>query len=310
VVSKNASVVTGGFGYSGRYIARRLLDAGAEVRTLTNAPDSQSCFGSRVRAIPFSFDDHARLVEALKGAAVLYNTYWVGLNHAKFRQVDAVRNTLALFRAAREAGVQRVVHLSITNPSEDSPLEYFRSKATLEKALMDSGLSYAILRPTVLFGREDVLVNNIAWLLRRFPFFGVFGDGSYRLQPMYVDDMAKLAVEEGLRTENRVVDAIGPETFTYRELVAQIGRIIQKPRPILSVPPAVGHLLGWAVGKIVGDVVITRAEIAGLMAGLLCTNSEPTGETSLTEWARASRETLGVRYASELGRRKDRTTRP
>ena len=137
---------------------------------------------------------------------MLYNTYWVRFNHAKFRQVDAVRNTLALFRAAREAGVQRVVHLSITNPSEDSPLEYFRSKATLEKALMDSGLSYAILRPTVLFGREDVLVNNIAWLLRRFPFFGVFGDGSYRLQPMYVDDMAKLAVEEGLRTDNRVVE--------------------------------------------------------------------------------------------------------
>ncbi len=183
------------------------------------------------------------LLHAMRVWSIADNTYWVRFNHAKFRQVDAVRNTLALFRAAREAGVQRVVHLSITNPSEDSPLEYFRSKATLEKALMDSGLSYAILRPTVLFGREDVLVNNIAWLLRRFPFFGVFGDGSYRLQPMYVDDMAKLAVEEGLRTENRVVDAIGPETFTYRELVAQIGRIIQKPRPILSVPPAVGHLL-------------------------------------------------------------------
>ncbi len=197
---------------------------------------------------------------------------------------------------------------SFTNPSQDSPLEYFRSKATLEKALMESGLSYSILRPTVLFGREDVLVNNIAWLLLRFPFFGVFGDGSYRLQPMYVDDMAKLAVEEGLRTDNRVVDAIGPETFTYRELVAQIGRIIQKPRPISSVPPAMGHLVGWAVGKIVGDVVITRAEIAGLMAGLLCTNSKPTGETSLTEWASAHRDTLGVRYASELGRRKDRTT--
>ena len=307
---KGVSVVTGAFGYSGRYIARRLLDAGVEVRTLTNAPDSQSPFGSRVRAFPFSFDDRPRLVEAMRGATVLYNTYWVRFNHAKFTQADAVRNTLALFQAAREAGVQRVVHLSITNPSQDSPLEYFRGKATLEKALMDSGLSYSILRPAVLFGREDVLVNNIAWLLRRFPFFGVFGDGSYRLQPIYVDDMAKLAVAEGSGSESHVVDAIGPETFTYRELVAQIGRIIQKPRPIVSVPPAVGHLVGWVVGKIVGDVVITRAEIAGLMAGLLCTNSKPTGETSLTEWATANSATLGVRYASELGRRKDRTTRP
>lgn len=309
MADKSVAVVTGAFGYSGRYIARRLLDAGVGVRTLTNAPDSQSPFGSRVRAFPFSFNDHARIVEALRGAAVLYNTYWVRFNHARFRQADAVRNTLALFRAARDAGVQRIVHLSITNPSEDSPLEYFRGKATLERVLKDSGLSYAILRPTVLFGREDVLVNNIAWLLRRFPFFGVFGDGSYRLQPMYVDDMAKLAVEEGLRTGNRVVDAIGPETFTYRELVARIGRIIGKPRPILSVPPSVGHLIGWAVGKAVRDVVITRAEIAGLMAGLLCTDSKPTGETRLTEWATANRETLGVRYASELDRRKNRSTR-
>jgi len=309
MANKSVAVVTGAFGYSGRYITRRLLDEGVEVRTLTNAPDSQSPFEARVRAFPFSFDNHARLVETLRGAAVLYNTYWVRFNHARFRQADAVRNTLALFRAARDAGVRRVVHLSITNPSEDSPLEYFRSKATLEKALKDSGLSYSILRPTVLFGREDVLVNNIAWLLRRFPFFGVFGDGSYRLQPMYVDDMAMLAVEEGLRTEDRIVDAVGPETFTYRELVARIGRIIGKPRPILSVPPSVGHLIGWTVGRVVGDVVITRAEIAGLMAGLLCTNSKPTGETRLTEWATANRDALGVRYASELGRRKDRTTR-
>ncbi len=308
MANKEIADVTGAFGYSGRYIARRLLDAGVEVRTLTNAPDSQSPFGTRVKAFPLSFHDHTRLIEAMRGATSLYNTYWVRFNHARFRQSDAVKNTLALFRAAREAGVQRVVHLSITNPSEDSPLEYFRSKATLEKALVDSGLSHSILRPTVLFGREDVLVNNIAWLLRRFPFFGLFGNGSYRLQPMYVDDIAKLAVEEGQRTENRVVDAIGPETFTYRELVEQIGRAIGKPRPIMSFPPTVGHLVGWMVGKIVGDVVITREEITGLMAGLLCTNSKPAGETSLTEWATTNHETLGLRYASELGRRKDRTT--
>jgi uncharacterized protein YbjT (DUF2867 family) len=309
MASRTVSVVTGAFGYSGRYITRRLLDAGVEVRTLTNAPASQNPFGSRVEAFPFSFDDHGRLVETLRGAAVLYNTYWVRFNNAKSTQADAVRNTHALFRAAREAGVQRVVHLSITNPSDDSPLEYFHSKAMLETALMDSGLSYAILRPTVLFGREDVLVNNIAWLLRRLPFFGVFGDGSYRLQPMYIDDMAKLAVEEGLRTKSRTINAIGPETFTYRELVEQIGCIIGKRRPIVSVSPTTGHLIGWAVGKVVGDVIITRAEIKGLMADLLVTNSEPTGQTRLTEWASANRDTLGMHYASELSRRKNRSTR-
>jgi len=307
---QEVAVVTGAFGYSGQYIARRLLAAGVKVRTLTNAPRSQNPFGSQVKAFRFSFDDRARLVEALEGATVLYNTYWVRFNRSEFKQVDAVQNTRALFRAAREAGVQRVVHTSITNPSADSPLEYFCSKAKLEKALMDSGLSYAILRPAVMFGREDVLVNNIAWLLRKFPFFGVFGDGSYRLQPIFVDDMAKLAVQEGNRRTNCIIDAIGPETFTYRELVAKIGSIIGKPRPIVSIPPALGHLVGKVVGSVVGDVVITRDEITGLMDGLLCTNSKPTGKTSLTEWATANRETLGQRYASELSRRKNRWTRP
>jgi NADH dehydrogenase len=284
------------------------MDARVRVRTLTSAPQRANPFGDDVEVYPYSFDDPARLVDALRGASVLYNTYWIRFNHARFKQADAVENTLTLFDAAHEAGVRRVVHVSITNPSEGSPLEYFSGKARLERALIESGLSYAILRPTVLFGKEDILINNIAWILRRFPVFGVFGDGEYRLQPMFVDDLAKLAVREGGGTQNRTINAIGPETFTYRKLVRRIGEIIGKPRPIVSVPPTVGHLIGVAMGKLLGDVVITRAEIAGLMADLLCTDSPPAGETSLTDWVKAHADTLGVRYASELARRTDRTS--
>lgn len=300
-------VVTGAFGYSGRYIARRLLDSGIEVRTLTNSPDRENTFGGRIESCRFHFDDRARLVDSLRGASVLYNTYWVRFNHAMFKHAVAVENTLELFRAAREAGVQRVVHVSITNPSEDSPLEYFSGKARLERALIESGLSYAILRPTVLFGEQDILINNIAWILRKFPVFGIFGDGEYRLQPIYVDDLAKLAVDEGVERENRIIDAVGPETFTYRELVKVIGRGIGKRRPIVSIPPILGYLVGRVVGRLVGDVVITREEIAGLMGDLLCTNSAPAGETRLTDWIKDHSDGLGIRYASEVARRKDRT---
>ena len=128
---------------------------------------------------------------------MLYNTYWVRFNYGSFSHAAAVENTLALFAAARQAGVGRVVHLSIANPSEDSPLEYFRCKARLERALRESGLSYAILRPTVLFGGQDILINNIAWMLRRLPVLGVFGDGRYRLQPIYVDDLAAWPSSKG-----------------------------------------------------------------------------------------------------------------
>ena len=202
--------------------------------------------------------------------------------------------------------MRRVVHISITNPSEDSSLEYFRGKAVIERELVRSGLSHAIIRPTVLFGQEDILVNNMAWGLRRFPVFPVFGDGRYRLQPIYVDDLAALAVEQGSRDEDCVIDAIGPETLAYRDLVEQIGAIIGKCRPVISVPPALCWLGGMLVGRLVGDVLVTRDEIRGLMAELLYTNSPPVGTIRLTDWARLHADTLGARYKSELARRRNR----
>ncbi len=299
-------VVTGAFGYSGRYIAERLLARGVHVRTLTNSPDRPSPLRGRVDAHPYHFDRPQQLAASLRGAAVLYNTYWVRFNAKDFRHEEAIANTHALFRAAREAGVGRVVHVSITNPSESSPLEYFHGKAVLEQSLRVSGLSYAILRPAVLFGGEDILVNNIAWMLRRFPAFGVFGTGEYRLQPIHVGDFADLALRHGAGTENVTVEAIGPETFTYRQLVEMLGRTIGHPRRIVSIPPALGFLASKAIGLVVGDVVVTRPEIEGLMSGLLCVKAPPAGATRLTEWARAHAATLGVRYASEMARRRDR----
>ncbi|MBU4272345.1 MAG: NAD(P)H-binding protein [Planctomycetes bacterium] len=299
-------VVTGAFGYSGKYIAARLLDAGHEVHTLTNSPDRENPFGGKVRATPFNFDSPERMVEVLRGADALYNTYWVRFNHGDFSHSLAVNNTLKLFSAAKEAGVRRVVHVSISNPSEQSDLEYFRGKARLERELIESGLSCCILRPTVLFGKEDILVNNIAWTLRRLPLFGVFGDGEYRIQPIYVDDLASLAVERAARAENEIIDAIGPETFTFRKLVETIGAIIGRRRPIISVSPTVGYCFAWFLGKLMGDIFLTREEIAGLMRGLLCTQSEPAGRTKLTDWCKEHADTLGRKYSSELARRKNR----
>lgn len=298
--------VTGAFGYSGKYIARRLLAAGRTVITLTNSTDRANEFGGHVPVYPFHFDQPDELARSLVGVEVLYNTYWVRFNHPLFRHADAVHNTLILFDAAKRAGVRRIVHISITNPSEDSPFEYFSAKARLERGLIESGLSYAILRPTVLFGKEDILINNIAWLLRRLPVFGVFGDGNYKLQPIYADDLAALAVRWGAVSENVVLNAIGPETFTYRALVATIGRLIGVHRPVIGVPPLAGYWAGRAVGALTGDVTITREEIAGLMANLLYVETPPTGTTKLTDWIAAHTDTLGRRYTSELARRVDR----
>jgi NADH dehydrogenase len=301
--------VTGAFGFSGRYIAQKLLAKGHSVITLTNSVDRANGFAGRVKAFPFNFDRPAELMASLRNVEVLYNTYWVRFNHRMFKHADAVRNSLVLFDAARKAGVRHIVHISITNPSESSPLEYFSGKARLERALVDSGMSYAILRPAVVFGKEDVLINNIAWVLRHFPVFGVFGDGAYRLQPVYVEDLAELAVHWGERRDNTVIDAIGPETFTYRELVETIGRLIGARRRIVRVPPIVGYWVGRMIGMLAKDVTITREEIEGLMADLLYVKSPPSGVTKLTDWVSLHSETLGRRYTSELARRVDRLAR-
>ncbi len=296
--------VTGAFGFSGRYIARRLLERGHRVATLTNSPGREHPFGDAIEVHPLSFDRPEKLVESLRGVDVLYNTYWVRFNHRTFTHARAVENTRTLFHAARQAGVRRVVHVSITNPSLKSDLEYFRGKALLEASLRESGLSHAVLRPAVLFGPEDILINNIAWMLRRLPVLGVFGDGQYRLQPIHVDDLARLAVEQGEGEENVVINAIGPETFGYEELVRRLGEIIGRRRPIIHVTPAVGYLAAVMLGKLLGDVVVTRDEIKGLMRDLLYVDAPPAGETRLTEWAAQHRDTLGRRYASELARRR------
>ena len=298
--------VTGAYGYSGRYIASRLLEQGRTVVTLTNSVNRENPFGDKVQALPLTFDQPDKLAAALAGVDVLYNTYWVRFNHRMFTHAQAVANTLVLFEAARRAGVRRVVHVSITNPTEDSPLEYFSGKARLERALRESGLSYAILRPTVLFGREDILINNIAWALRRFPFFAVFGDGAYRVQPIHVDDLADLAVAEGMRSENAIINAIGPETFTYRELVKAVGAAIGRPRPLVNVPPGMGCLFGKLVGWFMRDTFITREEIRGLMSELLYVATPSTGKTPLTAWMKKNAAMLGRRYASELDRRRNR----
>lgn len=298
--------VTGAFGYSGRYIAQRLLRQGHRVITLTNSPHRQNPFRGEIHVFPFNFDKPEELTKSLRGVSVLYNTYWVRFNSRQFSFAEAKKNTLTMFTCAKEAGVERIVHVSILNPEAKPELEYFRCKAELERSLEASGISYAILRPAVLFGKEDILINNIAWMLRRFPLFILFGEGDYGIQPIYVDDLAEIAVEQGALRENSVINAVGAESFTYRELVEKIGEIIGRKRKIIQVSPEFGYIASNLIGHLVDDVLVTKDEITGLMAGLLAVDAPPAGSTRLTDWLRQHRETIGKRYTSEMDRRKDR----
>ncbi len=290
-------VVTGAFGFTGRYITARLLRLGRRVRTLTGHPDRPNPFGVVVEVAPLNFADQAGLVKSLSGAETLYNTYWVRFPYRGVTFNDAVANSRRLFAAARAAGVRRVVHISIVNPSPDSPLPYFRGKA-----LITSGLAYAIVRPTVIFGPEDILFNNIAWMLRRFPVFGIPGDGNYRLQPVFVDDVARLAVELGRREDDLIVEAAGPEVYTFKGLVRLIAEKVGGRARLVHVPPGVALLAAGLIGRLVGDVVLTRDELSGLMANLLVASGPATGEVTFSRWLWENAHRVGLAYASEVRR--------
>jgi uncharacterized protein YbjT (DUF2867 family) len=294
--------VTGAFSYSGKYITTRLLTRGEEVITLTNHPDRPDPFERKVKAFPLNFKNEEELIKNLTGVDVLVNTYWIRFDKGDNTQPRAVENTKVLVKAAAKAGVKRIVHISITNPSAESHLPYFWGKAANEKAVIESGMSYAILRPTVLFGREDILINNIAWILRRFPAFGLPGDGSYKLSPVYVDDLAKLAVEAIYSTENYVWDAVGPDEFTFKELVEVIGKSTNSRKPLLRFPPRLALLAAQVISLFVKDVVLTPEEVDGLMANLLVSKEAPRCKTSLKDWLKQNTSSVGMEYASELSR--------
>lgn len=296
------NAVTGAFGYTGRYIAKRLLAAGGQVINLTGTLDRPDPFRGRVKTLPLSFEDPDALAKSLEGVRTLYNTYWVRFTHGGISYSDAVDNTMVLVDAAEKAGVERLVHISITNPSPDSPLAYFSGKAFLEEYIKASSLSHAIIRPTVIFGAEDILINNIAWLLRKMPAFAIPGDGEYEIQPVFVEDVAEIAVDAAALGENLTMDAVGPEVLTFNELVEHIADAVESRALIVHLGPLVTIGLSRAAGLFLRDVLLTSDEVDGLMAGLLVSDDPPTGKTRFTEWIHENRETLGTGYTSELRR--------
>lgn len=292
-------IITGAFSYSGRYITQRLLDAGHSVATLTHrrgGPDD--LFGGKVAALPLQFEKPDELARSLAGADALVNTYWTRFGLPPLTFDVAEQHSRILFAAARQAGVQRIVHVSVANAALDTPFPYYRAKARVEAALGESGISHAVLRPTIIFGgSDDILINNIAWALRRLPAFGVFGGPRCKTQPVFVDDLAALAVDLVSRSENLVINAVGPETFTFRALVTAVAQALGLHRLLLPAPALAGMLAGWVIGKIQHDIFLLPDEIRMMRAGLLRVETPPTGPTRLTDWMRDHARELGQAYA-------------
>jgi NADH dehydrogenase len=307
---RRRDAVTGVFGFTGRALTEALLGQGHEVVTLSRRSGTGDPLAPRLAAIePLDFSSPAGLASALGGVDTLYNTYWIRFPRGGRTFDDVVRESGLLLEAARAAGVRRLVHVSVVGAAEDGDTPYVRAKGRLETAVRSSGLPFTIVRPTLTYGDGDILINNLAWALRRLPVYGIPGRGRYRVQPVHVDDVARICVEAAAEAPGSVIDAAGPETLEYRELVSRVRWAIGSRSLVVPMPTAVVLAAARLLGVLVGDVVLTRDEIRELSSSLLTSSEPPRGRIRLTEWLPAHAGALGRRWASELARNYSRITR-
>jgi NADH dehydrogenase len=296
------NVVTGSFGYIGKYITRKLLDQGEQVSTITTHVNKPNPFGNAIEVHPYNFQRPDKLIENLIDVSTLYNTYWIRFEYNNQTYSEAIKNTITLFNCAKAAGIKRIVHISVTNASVESDLPYYSGKGIQERELIKCGIPYSIVRPTLVFGKEDILINNIAWLIRRFPVFPIFGNGLYRVQPVFVEDLASIAIKCAEGTESFIIDAIGPESYTFQEFVQLIASKLKPNLKLVNISPRLGIALGKLIGFALRDKLLTKNELKGLMEGNLISSQAPNGSTRFSDWLDSNTQSLGAIYSSEIKR--------
>ncbi len=301
-MAANRVAVTGAFGFTGRVLATQLLDAGHSVVTLTRRSGTGDPLARRLVIHPFDTDRAAELAAALAGVDTLFNTYWLRFPRDGQTFEGAVARSAVLLAAAREAGVRRVVHVSVVNAAAEAETPYVRAKAALESVVRSSGLEWVIVRPTLTYGPGDILINNLAWALRRLPIYGLPGRGRYTVQPVHVDDVARICGEAAAGEPGRVIDAAGPETLAYRDLVGIVRSAIKSRCVVVPMPHLAVLAAARVLGLLVRDVVLTADEIRELTSSLLTSHEPPRGTIRLSDWVPANADALGRRWSSELAR--------
>lgn len=256
--------VFGGTGFLGRAIVRRLATAGVPVRVAARRPgrpDAGTPAG-RIESCPADIRDAGDVARAMEGATGGVNavSLYVERAGATFRSIH-VEGAGVLARLAREAGVERMVHVSGIGAEQDAPSDYARARARGENRVRDGFPEAVILRPSVIFGVGDAFLSTLD-SVTRLPAVPLFDDGSTRLQPVYVDDVAEAAARslEGPGAPGRAFELGGPDVLTYREIVELVLAHRNRRRPLLALPFTAWSVLAGAASLMPGPP-LTRDQV-------------------------------------------------
>jgi NADH dehydrogenase len=230
------------------------------------------------------------------------NTYWIRIPWGGQTFDTAVHNSKLLLGAAKEAGVARVVHVSVSNAALGTNLGYYAGKNRVESYIRAELDNYAIVRPTLVVGPNDVLSNNIAWFLRHFSFFPVPDGGGCRMQPITLADTARIIVEAGESQENQQIDAAGPDIMSFREYLLLLQTACGVRRWMPAVPGWLALLILKPIEVLLRDIVLTKEELLGLEQELLVSKQAPLGTAHVDEWLMANGSAMGRTYVNDLRR--------
>jgi len=278
----NNLLVLGGSGFVGSSLCEKLVErsGGADGRIVV--PTRRPARARHIQLLPtvevapWNPDDDAQLDALVRGRDAVVNL--IAILHGSEAELRRVHVELParLARACAKGGVKRVIHVSALGAAPDAPSRYLRSKAAGEAALMNAPLDLVVLRPSVMFGERDHLMNRFAALQRVFPVIPLAG-ALARLQPVWVEDVAAAIIRSlELRRGGEIIECVGPAVYTLRELVELAGRWSGRPRRVVPLPDALGRLQALLLELLPGEPLMSRDNLDSLKVPAVASGHMPT----------------------------------
>ncbi len=232
--------LTGASGYVGNYILRDLVKAGYEVNCLIRKGSEKKLRmkGKKIKIFYGDITDSAAVAKAMKGCKAVINLVAIRREHRKQTFENVIfGGTKNCVDAAKKHGIKRFIQMSVLGAKRNAETKFWQAKWEAEEYVRKSDLTYTIFRPSFIFSKEDISINEFARLIKKFPVFPIFGDGEYKSQPVYVEDVsAAFAKAIKLRdVENGIFEVGGPKKYTFNELIATLETLVNKKVVKLNV---------------------------------------------------------------------------